>query len=815
MTRDKDLVLITGAGGSLGTRLNSKISEKYTVIALDLDCGDSPDCYEFDISDSDSVRNALREVREEHGGRIASVVHLAAYFDFTGEESPLYQKVNIDGTRNLLNALQDFDVGQFVYTSTMLVHAPTRPGSPITEEAPLKATWAYPESKLESEKVIDEHHGDIPTAVLRIAGIYNDNCGIPLLSHQVQRIYERSMKSHLFSGEASHGQAFVHIDDVVDAIARTIDRRDDIETGTRLLVGESRVLSYQALQNRIGELIHGERWPTRKVPKLLAKIGAWLEAKGEPLVPDAIDQGEKPFIRPFMISIADDHYELDTARARELLDWKPRHQLYDELPGIVDVLKKDPNCWYEANGLNRPSWLQAADSEAITMSPERLRTGYEQRIRESHAQNLWAPFLTMGLGSWLITSPAILGYASAALAASDIVCGTLVVLFGFASLSWRYPWARAANGLIGVYLLCAPLIFWAPTAAAYLNDTLVGGLLVSLTMVVRPPIGVSPAALLAGPSIPPGWDYSPSSWTQRLPIIILAFVGLYVSRYLAAFQLGHTDSVWDPFFGDGTERIITSSISEAWPVSDAGVGAVTYMLEILTGIIGSRNRWRTMPWLVVLFGIMIVPLGAVSIFFIIIQPIAIGTWCTLCLVAAMAMVLQIPYSLDELVATGQFLADRRRKGRPLLTVFFRGDTMESGDDADPVDFDQPARRIVRDMLGGGVNLPWNLLVSALIGVWLMSTRLLLGTAAPMADADHLLGALVITISITAFAEIARPVRFLNALIGVSLMATPWIFEGGSQLADWASVAAGLALVLLSVPRGRVSHGYGWWDRYIV
>jgi hypothetical protein len=97
----------------------------------------------------------------------------------------------------------------------------------------------------------------------------------------------------------------------------------------------------------------------------------------------------------------------------------------------------------------------------------------------------------------------------------------------------------------------------------------------------------------------------------------------------------------------------------------------------------------------------------------------------------------------------------------------------------------------------------------------MSTRLLLGTAAPMADADHLLGALVITISNTAFAEIARPVRFLNALIGVSLMATPWIFEGGSQLADWASVAAGLALVLLSVPRGRVSHGYGWWDRYIV
>ena len=32
-----------------------------------------------------------------HGSRIASVVHLAAYFDFTGEDNPLYQSVNVDG----------------------------------------------------------------------------------------------------------------------------------------------------------------------------------------------------------------------------------------------------------------------------------------------------------------------------------------------------------------------------------------------------------------------------------------------------------------------------------------------------------------------------------------------------------------------------------------------------------------------------------------------------------------------------------------------------------------------------------------------
>ena len=142
-----------------------------------------------------------------------------------------------------------------------------------------------------------------------------------------------------------------------------------------------------------------------------------------------------------------------------------------------------------------------------------------------------------------------------------------------------------------------------------------------------------------------------------------------------------------PISATGTERIITSDVSKAWPVPDAGLGAVTYVLEILTGIIGGRDRWRTMPWLVVLFGVMIVPLGAVSIFFIIIQPILIGTWCTLCLFAAAAMLIQIPYSVDELIATGQFLAERRRKGKSVILAFLRGDTMEGGRKMEAEDFE--------------------------------------------------------------------------------------------------------------------------------
>ena len=41
-------------------------------------------------------------------------------------------------------------------------------------------------------------------------------------------------------------------------------------------------------------------------------------------------------------------------------------------------------------------------------------------------------------------------------------------------------------------------------------------------------------------------------------------------------------------------------------------------------VMGTRDRWRTMPWMVTFFGILVIPLGVVSIYFIIIQPIMIA-----------------------------------------------------------------------------------------------------------------------------------------------------------------------------------------------
>jgi nucleoside-diphosphate-sugar epimerase len=823
---DRPIVLITGAGGNLGSALAVALSDDYLIIGLDrtADGGDYP-IFAADFANAAAVELAMTRVRERFGTRIASVVHLVAYFDQTGEDNPLYHRVNVEGTRNLLRALQPFEVEQLVYASTMLVHAPCRPGEHIDEQQPFDPAYAYPRSKVEAEKVIAAEHGHIPYVLLRLAGVYDEKSLIPTLAQQIARIHGREFQSVMYAGSPLTGQSLLHKDDMVSAFRRTVDRRAELPSGTAILIGEPDPMSYDALQDEIGYLIHGvEDWPTLRLPRSLAAVGAWALGKLEPVIPDAIDLGEAPPVRPYMAMMGNDHYALDIRRARQLLGWEPRHRLKDDLPNIIAELKRDPIGWYRRHRIEPQPWATTVHEAGA--NPETLRATYEKARRREHGRYRWAHFVNIAFGTWLLASPPLLGVAHTAMVRSDVLAGVALIIFATFALSWQATWARYASAAVGFWLLFAPLLFWTTSGAAYLNDTLIGTLVIGFALALPPEPGASPLAATSGPKIPPGWSYNPSEWTQRLPIIALALVGLYASRYLAGYQLGHLDHVWEPFFaGDpadpqnGTEEIITSSVAEAWPVSDGGLGAITYVLEILTGVIGLRARWRTMPWLVVVFGLMIVPLSVTSISFVIIQPIVIGTWGTLTLIAAAAMLVQIPYAIDELIASLQFVRRRVRAGQNWLRVFFAGDTDESQADEEHTgviadEFDRSALAVVKDILGGGVGLPWNLGLSALIGMWLLFTRLAFGTAGTMANADHVIGFLVLTTVSIAAAEATRAVRYLNVLFGAALLVTPFLLDAGTA-ATINSIACGIALIALSARRGPIRQRYGTWQPWVV
>jgi nucleoside-diphosphate-sugar epimerase len=346
---DKEVIIVTGCSGRIGASVVKRLGEKYRIVGFELlkalYASANEELVPVDISSDESVAQAMNHIRYFYGNKIASVIHLAAYYSFSQEHLELYDKVTVRGTERLLRALHAFEVGQFLFSSTMLVHAPCRPDQKINEAWPLQPKWAYPTSKVKTEAVIRSERGKIPAVILRIAGVYDDGCHSIPLSHQIQRIYERQLEGRFFSGDITHGASYLHMDDLVDAICLAVENRRTLPPETTLLLGEPKTLSYDALQRRMSALLHGKEMRTLRIPKWLAWIGAWVQGH--------IPFISKPFIQPWMISIADDHYALDVSLAKQVLGWEPKRSLEQTLPKMIDLLRADPETWYKQNQLRR------------------------------------------------------------------------------------------------------------------------------------------------------------------------------------------------------------------------------------------------------------------------------------------------------------------------------------------------------------------------------------------------------------------------------------------------------------------------------
>ncbi len=248
--------------------------------------------------------------------------------------------------------------------------------------------------------------------------------------------------------------------------------------------------------------------------------------------------------------------------------------------------------------------------------------------------------------------------------------------------------------------------------------------------------------------------YNPSYWTQRFPIALFIFICFGISLYLALYQFGYIHSVWDPFFKRGSQIVLESDLSPLY-------GVVIFFLELLLTCLGSKTRWKTSPWLVIVFGIFVVPLALVSIFLIIIQPLIYNTWCTLCLLTALCMLIPIPLAIDEIVAAIQSL--RHKKGT----------------------FDD--RKTSFRLLG--LSFPYNLIATLCIGIILMTEEQL----------DPMLGCLTIAISVISFSEHIRWFRFLNILTAILILFFSLMIEG--NLLFHAIIAMGI--IALSIRKGPI------------
>lgn len=164
-------------------------------------------------------------------------------------------------------------------------------------------------------------------------------------------------------------------------------------------------------------------------------------------------------------------------------------------------------------------------------------------------------------------------------------------------------------------------------------------------------------------TIPFGSSSNPSSWSKRAPLLTMAIVGFLIALYLGLYQLHVFKTVWEPLFGNGTNAVVKSSFSRSLPIPDGLIGAFGYLCDIILVSIGNSTRWKTKPWAVILYSILIAMMGFVSILLIIAQPIFLQTWCTLCLVSAILSLSMVIPVMHELKATLQFIKKGKRNGK--------------------------------------------------------------------------------------------------------------------------------------------------------
>jgi uncharacterized membrane protein len=423
---------------------------------------------------------------------------------------------------------------------------------------------------------------------------------------------------------------------------------------------------------------------------------------------------------------------------------------------------------------------------------------------EKRAQNLsvpiWAPYSLIFLGFWLFAAPGTFGFCGTSLGLNDKICGILLIVLGYLLRRPKH-WILWTISIIGVWLQFVPLLFRIPQAAGYLNDTLVGVLVVFFSIIL------ASEKESKGKDIPKGWSYNPSTYIQRFPVIILTGICWFLARYLTAYQLGFIDSMWDPFFGDGTIRVITSDISKALPVPDAGLGAFAYTLEFLLGCHGGSARWRTAPWLVLSFGLLVVPVGLVSILLIMMQPLVVHAWCTVCIITAFAMLFMIMFTIDEVAACLQLLKRGRNAGISLCRLLFKGHTEKNGAPPDVRDLpiSSPMRKILSVMFLG-CGMPLNLLASTLCGIIFVALPGYLNFIGPLADADHVLGALIVVASVISMAEISRKIRYFICIFA-SLIAIFSCFYSYGHILD-LHIGLSILTFILCFRQGKLKETYG-------
>lgn len=313
-------VLVTGAGGFIGSRLCERLVEAGAEVRAlvrytsDGEAGwldRSPirkqiEVKRGDLADRDSVFDAVRD-RE-------IVLHLGALiaipYSYLAPES--YVRTNILGTLNVLQAARELGIERLVHTSTSEVYGSAQT-IPMTEDHPLVGQSPYSASKIGGDKLAESYHRSFGTPVVTLRPFntfgprQSARAVIPAVA--VQALAGRVVRM----GDPRPTRDFVYVDDTADAFIRAATV-GGIE-GETIHFGGGREIRVGDLPRMIGEA---------------AGIAVEVEHDPERMRPAASEV---------------ERLIADAAKARALLGWAPQVSVEEGLRRTVDFIRENPHLY--------------------------------------------------------------------------------------------------------------------------------------------------------------------------------------------------------------------------------------------------------------------------------------------------------------------------------------------------------------------------------------------------------------------------------------------------------------------------------------
>ncbi len=298
---------------------------------------------QVDIGDRPWLAKAFESLRDLP--RPLHVIHLAAHYDFTGENHPEYQRTNVDGLRNVLELCAELRPDGFVFASSLAACAFPPPGKPLTEDSPPDGDHFYAASKRIGEAMVREYQQAFPTVIVRMAALFSDWCEYPPLYFFLRTWLSSAWNRNILGGHGRSAIPYLH----VRCAARFYERI--LEVLPRLAPSEVVICSPDgSVSHRQTFEVATAAWSGRArrplgTSRAMARLGLWL------LQQSGRWRAEPPFERAWMGRYIDLRLDTDGRRTRERIGWAPNPRLFilRRIPFLLENLRANPLEWHSRN----------------------------------------------------------------------------------------------------------------------------------------------------------------------------------------------------------------------------------------------------------------------------------------------------------------------------------------------------------------------------------------------------------------------------------------------------------------------------------